>query len=439
MKARTAALFWAGLYLLLAAFPLLVLLIGPLPGGGGRWWDFAMGLGFAGLAVMGLQFVMTARFRRATAPFGIDIIYYFHRWIAVGGLGLILAHCVILRVLYPDALGPVNPRDASMHMTAGRAALALFVLIVATSLWRKQFGIEYDRWRWGHALMAVAAVVLAVTHIEGVGYYTNAGWKQVVWGAYSMLWIVLLAYVRVVKPWMLLRRPYTVVDVRAEHGHAWTLTLEPAGSHSMKFRPGQFAWLTLGASPFAAREHPFSFSGSAEEPRKLEFTIRELGDFTRTIGDTKAGETAYVDGPYGVFSTDFHPDASGFVFVAGGVGIAPIMSMLRTLAGRAETRPLRLVYGNRRWDDVLFREELERLGTALDLRVVHVLEEPPMDWSGEVGAITPLMVAKAIPETSPAPEFFLCGPRAMSDVVQRGLVDRGVPLGRIHFELFDMV
>src|SRR5690606_40092254 len=62
---------WIVAYILLAVFPLLVLLSGDVPPGGGFGWDFAMAVGFGGLAIMGLQSVLTARFRRATAPFGV--------------------------------------------------------------------------------------------------------------------------------------------------------------------------------------------------------------------------------------------------------------------------------------------------------------------------------------------------------------------------------
>ncbi|HOY60427.1 MAG TPA: hypothetical protein PK640_20095 [Verrucomicrobiota bacterium] len=104
--------------------------------------------------------------------------------------------------------------------------------------------------------------------------------------------------------------------------------------------------MTLGDSPFSDREHPFSFSGSAEQaPRHLEFTIKELGDFTRRIKNLKRGQRAYLDGPFGALSADRHPGAEGFVFIAGGIGITPMMSHLRTFADRGDRRPLVLIYG----------------------------------------------------------------------------------------------
>lgn len=152
----------------------------------------------------------------------------------------------------------------------------------------------------------------------------------------------------------------------------------------------------------------------------------------------RPGERAYVDGPHGVFTTDRHPHAPGFVFIAGGVGIAPIMSMLRALADRGDSRPLRLVYGNRRWEDVAFREELEALTQRLDLALVHVLQEPPAEWAGLRGMLDETVIRAAIPADAREFVYFLCGPKPMSESVQRSLRRLGVPLHRIHCELFEM-
>lgn len=424
--------------MLLVMAPLLVLLSGQMPVGGGYWWDFAMALGFGGLAMQALQSVLTARFRQATAPFGIDIVYYFHRWAAVAGFGLIVAHYLILRARYPAAIGPLNPVTARWEMTAGRVALLLFTLLILSSLGRKALRVEYDRWRITHSLMALVAVSLAMAHIWGVGYYTGVAWKGGVWVAYTALWLGVIGYVRIARPIALLRQPYRVVEVQPERGRSWTVAVKPDGHAGFRFRPGQFAWLTLRASPWEAREHPFSFSGSAVDTQGFRFTIKELGDFTRTVKEVRAGEIAYVDGPHGIFSTDYFPQAPGFVFVAGGIGIAPIMSMLRTLADRGDVRPLRLVYGNRCWADVVFREELQALSSRLDLTVVHVLQEPPPNWTGPRGLLSEPVIRAAIPAGALSSLFFLCGPRPMSDSVQRSLGRMGVPAHRIHCELFDM-
>lgn len=432
------AALWVLLYIAAAAFPLLMLLVGPLPKGGGLWWDFAMGLGFAGLAMMGLQFVLTARFRRLAAPFGIDIIYYFHRWAAVGAFALILAHYSILRGRYPASLGTANPFEAPGHMTAGRVALLAFATLIVSSLWRKQLRIEYDCWRIAHAILAACGVGFAIWHVQGVGYYTWSPGKGFVWVAFSALWLIVLAYIRAVRPWLLSRKPYAVVSVTPERGDSWTVTLAPRGNHTLAFSPGQFAWLSLGASPFRCKEHPFSISSSAENTREIQFTIKELGDFTRTIKNVPPGARAYVDAPYGVFTTDLYPDAPGFVMIAGGVGIAPIMSMLRTLADRNDRREIRLIYGNSKWERVLFREEIEMLAMRLKLNVAHILSYPPEGWTGATGILTEAVLSKLLNSAPKGLVYFVCGPKGMIKSAQRTLRKLGVPLRRIHFEHFDM-
>jgi predicted ferric reductase len=432
-------LVWVAAYIGLAAFPLAILLFGPMPRGGGFWWDFSMALGFGGLALMGLQFVLTARFRRLFAPFGIDIIYYFHRWIAIGGTALIVAHYLIIRVLHPESLGPADPRYAPWHLSAGRLALVAIVALVVTSLWRKALRLHYDAWRVGHALLAATAMILAIVHVHGVGHYTAAPWKNALWLAYSVAWLAVLGHIRLVKPALLLRRPYRVTNVWPERGASWTVTLKPVHGERLAFSPGQFAWLSLGTNPFRMKEHPFSFSGSAKAPNELQFTIKELGDFTRTIKNLPVGTIAYVDGPYGRFTTDLHPRAAGFVFIAGGVGIAPIMSMLRTLADRGDRRPIHLIYGSWRRTDTLFLEALDALAKRLTLHVTHVLQQPPEDWPGEVGLIAEAVLARVLPVEATHYPCFVCGPKAMTDYVLPSLRSLGFPLRNQHTELFEMV
>jgi predicted ferric reductase len=299
--------------------------------------------------------------------------------------------------------------------------------------------LEYDAWRIAHALLATVALALAFWHVLAAGRYLDTAWKQALWATYGALWMLLIAYVRLLRPWRLARRPWRVAEVRAERGRVWTLVLEPPAGERLRFAPGQFAWVSLRASPFAMREHPFSIASSAERDDRIELSIKELGDFTSTIKNTKPGETAWLDAPYGTFGIDQSPHAAGYAFVAGGVGIAPILSMLRTLADRGDRRPLVLFYGNRVWERVAFREELEQLQQRLTLTVVHVLQEPPQDWQGERGFVSEDILMRHLPVTRHRFEYFLCGPTPMTQGVERALAALGVPAARVHAEIFDWV
>ena len=87
---------WLVLYLLFILAPLFALLAGSLPPARDFWTEFAVALGYSGLAMMGLQFGITARFRYVTEPWGEDVIYHFHRQISLVAVGLVVAHPFIL-------------------------------------------------------------------------------------------------------------------------------------------------------------------------------------------------------------------------------------------------------------------------------------------------------------------------------------------------------
>ncbi len=434
-------ILWILIYLVLVSAPLVILLIGPVPEGREFWRELSVALGFAGLAMMALQFVLTARFKWLKAPYGADIVYHFHRQISFVALAMILAHPLLLFVFSPATLTLLNLFSAPWRARAGVTAVVLLLLLIGASVWHKSLKIEYTNWRIWHGILASLVIVLAVSHVVMARHYLNTPWKQALWVTYGIFWIGLLIYVRIIKPILLLQRPYEVESVTPERGNAWSLTARPVGHRGLKFMPGQFAWITVLSSPFAEAEHPFSFSSSASEPDRLTFTIKELGDFTRQIKDLQPGQRVYVDGPFGHFSIDRHTHAEQFVFIAGGVGITPTMSMLRTMAERGDKRPVTLLYANKEWDSVIFREELGTLKDKLHLNLVHVLEVPPTNWSGETGFVTRAILERHLPKTSKRNtiEIFICGPQPMINAVENALTQLGVPFGDFHSERFDLV
>ena len=264
--------------------------------------------------------------------------------------------------------------------------LSLFALIslVAMALWRATLHIRYEIWHLTHIAFAVVAVTGGILHMVGWGFYLTDPWKRALWICLTIFWIGLLLYVRIVKPLFMLRRPYRLSEVRKERGDTTTLVMQPDGHAGFRFKPGQFGWLTVWGSPFKITGHPFSFSSSAEATDgRVEMSIRNLGDFTSEIHKVPVGKRVYLDGPYGAFTIGNPADMH--VLIAGGVGVTPMMSMIRTLADRGDKRPVILLYGSKDWESITFREELEALKKRLNLTVVHVLANPPAGWTGETG------------------------------------------------------
>jgi len=166
-------------------------------------------------------------------------------------------------------------------------------------------------------------------------------------------------------------------------------------------------------------------------------TIRNLGDFTSAIDKVPVGQRVYVDGPYGAFTIGNPADMH--VLIAGGVGITPMTSMIRTLADRGDRRPVILLYGSRDWESITFREELETLKARLNLTVVHVLADPPPGWTGERGFITAEVFKRHLPPPYADHEYFICGPNVMMDAIEAALGEMKVPMSKYHSERYSFV
>lgn len=433
------AFCWIGAYLFITLFPLLLLLIYPPFDDRGFWLDFSVALGFIGLAMMALQFALTARINRIEASYGIDIILQFHRYISIVAVALILIHPLVLFAVRPETIQLLNfPAAPWRARYAVLSTLALIALIV-TTIWRQQLKIPYEPWRTLHGTLAVVALVLGLFHALGVGNYLGLFWKSVLWSALILGALWLFVYIRLVKPWFMLKKPYLVEQIRPERGDVWTLALRPRGHEGFGFQPGQFAWITLDISPYRMREHPFSMSSIGDRTDLIAFSIKALGDFTNTIKDVKPGTKAYLDGPYGVFTTDRYENSAGFVLIAGGIGITPMMSMLVTAIERKDERPYLLIYASKSWDDITFREELDLLKEELNLTVVHVLRNPPEDWSGETGYVDKELLERYIPEQRGTRNYFICAAPKMMDQVEAALHELDVPVTNVHLEHFNLV
>ena len=389
---------------------------------------------------MGLQFLVAACSRWLAAPFGTDVLLQYHRQIGYVSLLFILAHPLLLFVADAGYLALLDVTTAPLRAQMAAISTVALLVLVALSVWRKKLRIGYELWQLTHTVLAFVTVAAALTHVLLVGYYVNEPLEVALWLWLSVVFVGLILWVRVVRPLEIRSKAWHIEDVIPERGGIHTIMLKPSRFHArefdgFRFEPGQFAWVKVGESPFAVTWHPFSISSSAEKAGRVTLSIKAAGDFTQKISYLKPGTPVYLNGPHGAFTLD-RRDGPGFVFICAGVGITPLLSMIRTMADRNDLRPCYLFFGNRDWESVAFREEIEDLGSRLNLEVVHVLSRPPEDWEGEEGRIRAAVLARHLPERYQDLQYFICGPEPLMDAAEDALADLGVPRRRVHSERF---
>jgi len=437
LKKKIQTYLWIVLYFLMTFLPLVLLMIFPRPEGREFLREVSVALGFLAMALLGLQTIPTSRLKFFTKAFPMDTLYTFHHGLSIFAFLIALAHPILLFINNPETLRLLNVVEAPWRARAAVFSILAFMMLVVTSVWRELMKIKYDIWRWWHDGMSFLAIGLALYHMFKVNYYMSLTYQRVIWFGLTGIWLAIILYIRVARPIIMLKRPYKVVKLEEERGQSWSLYLKPEGHAGMDFEAGQFAWITK-ESPFIFRENPFSFSTNADRDDDLiGFTIKELGDFTNQVKEMEPGDIIYVDGPYGTFSMDEH-ECKSMVFVAGGIGSAPVMSMLRTLAARNCKERLTFFYGNPTWESVIYREELEELEKKLNLDLVHVLEKPPEDWEGETGFINTDVLNRHLPDDYLDTVFFICGPLPMIEAVEPCLHELEVPRTHIYSEQYEM-
>lgn len=436
-----SSVFLIILYALIALSPIVAVACLWMKGEMTLMHETGTSLAFAAFGIIALQPVLVSRWKWMERPFGLDVISRFHRYMGLFAVGLLLAHPPLM-AFGGAGVNLLTTLDLPWYVLLGKAMLVLLVIHVCVSVWYPSFGLTFERWRSYHNAMAVLIVTGAFVHSWWAGYDLGPIPMRVLW--LVLFGLAAFAYVhhKVLVPRRLRRFPYRVEAVEQENRNVWTVKLAPAGGERVyDYHPGQFHFITLlRERGLPVEEHHWTISSSPAQRDFISSTIKESGDFTATIGKTLPGDLALVDGPFGRFSYTFHSHENDYVFIAGGIGITPIMSMLRHMRDTGKAVDALLLYGNRTEKDIVFREELAEIEASAvpHLKVVHILSSPEDGWRGETGHVDTEKLRRLIKFESPKTVFYICAPPGMTKKVVEGLRSLGVPYGRMHTEQFSL-
>lgn len=386
------------------------------------------------------QFFFMGRMPWLERVFGLDRLSRLHHDNGKRGLVLLLLHPLFLLVGY-NSLSQLGLWGQTLsflseyeHVLWAVIGLGLFVTVAGMSIFlsiRKRF--RYETWYFVH-LTAYVAVFLSFWHQIDIGEDLVS--KQAFYWYWIGLYIAVFAshaVFRFVRPvWNYFRYGFYVSRIVPENHNTTSVYIGGRYLDSFHINPGQFMILRFFTGKLWWQAHPFSLS-LVPDGKELRVTIKNVGDFTSQIPAIPVGTRLMIDGPYGVF-TELFSVSPKVLFIAGGIGITPIRSLMEAMA--RHKKDVALLYANRTERDIVFKKEFDEVTSRYGGTVTHVISDDP-NYPGQKGRLDKEKIRQLVPDLKDR-EVYLCGPVSMMEAVRQALEDLGLAPSRIHYEEFSL-
>jgi predicted ferric reductase len=381
------------------------------------------------------QFILMGRVGWLEPIFGLDRLAIFHRFNGYATLILVLLHSSIMFVAHGVWDNELFAVLGYPFVVLAVLAEVMLVLTVGLSIYIIRRHLKFETWYTVHWLNYLFIAIVPFHQFVNGTTLNSVPW-------FSSYWLALYIFVAlnvivwrfgmtVVKHW---RFGFKVEKVVAETPTATSVYITGKNLEKYKARGGQFVLVRFLAPPYIWQEHPFSLS-MLPNKEHIRLTIRQLGDFTNLIPQLKPGTPVWVSGPFGTFTNELQ-ETDKVLYIAGGIGITPIRSMIEARARSGVKSDAVMLYGNRTETDTALMNELQPLAAQLNMPIHNVLSEQK-DYAGEKGYVDKEKIARLVPDVAER-DVFLCGPPPMMAGVIAELKELGVPDGHIHFERFSL-
>ncbi|MGW6892088.1 ferredoxin reductase family protein [Streptomyces chartreusis] len=384
--------------------------------------------------LMLFQLLLVARLPWLDRRIGMDRLTVWHRWVGFTLLWTILTHATLV------VLGYATLDDTSMGKTfvalsgvpaslLGMLAAALVVVIGVSSTRGLRRRLQYEVWHGLHLLLYVALGLAFVHQLQETTTFTSSAFATAYWW---ILWLFAFGSLltgRLVMPlWRNSYHRFTVAAVVPESDNVVSVYVTGRHLDKLPARAGQFCIWRFPGHHHWWLANPFSLS-AAPDGRGLRLTAKAAGSTSAGLRNVPVGSRAYVEGPYGAF-TSLHRSRPGALLIAGGVGITPVRAMLEDQT----TGDFVVLYRVRSEADAVLLEEVRHL-VALRGGRLHLLT----GRTGEnaVPPFDPANLYRLVPDITDR-DVYVCGPPAMTTAVLGGLRELRVPAGQVHAERFGL-
>jgi ferredoxin-NADP reductase len=231
----------------------------------------------------------------------------------------------------------------------------------------------------------------------------------------------------------------TVAAFRDETPTVRTFTLQVPGWRA--HRPGQHVDLRLTAEDGYSVERSYSIASEPERTGEIDVTVERVpdGEVSPFLHDVvEVGDGLELRGPIGGYFVWEAALGGPLLLVAGGSGVVPLMAMVRHRRRVGSSAPTRLLFSSRHLEEVIYRDELDRLAGVRDgFEVIHTLtRSQPPGWTGYNRRIDDRMLGDVLQPLGVQARVYICGPTALVEVAANALVRLGLPPDRVRTERF---
>lgn len=386
--------------------------------------------GLLGMALFSLNLILASRLKFLDKYFyGLDKVYNYHRATGAIAFSLLLFHPLFLVVKYVQ----ISLRSAALFLlpftgdpaiTYGIIALILMIALMSVTFYIK---LKYQNWKISHKFM-VAVFVFAILHT----LYISSDISR---DAVLRFYILALAclglaagfYRSFLSKFLNNNFTYKIIGLNRLNRSMVEIELKPTG-RMIKFQAGQFVFLSFKAAGLNQEIHPFTIASSPRE-ENLKFVIKALGDYTDRLENLRVGDLASVEGPFGKFSYKNVANKNQ-VWLAGGVGITPFLSMAGDL--RDSDCKIDLYYCTKDKAEAVLLERLAGLSLANHNFKIR-------SWcSVDSGRINAEKIAE-LSQGLAGKDIFICGPAPFMESLEEQFLEMKIPASSIHWENFNLI
>jgi len=393
-------------------------------------------LGLSACLLIFLQLPLAGRLKVLDRIFSLPGLIRQHRihaW-AIAILAFIHPLCVLI----PEGTLIVPLEMRYWPEWIGVGLLASILSQFVASQWRRSLGIAFHSWLRFHRIAGLLVAGLLVVHVLYVSEsFSEDGLPRLAVVGAAVAFLLFWLWVR--SAWLRMRRkPFLVSCVEPTGSDCTCIELTPVKHTLLPYIPGQFAWVFFESATVKPEPHAFTLTSTPSRPGMLQFTIRECGDWTRTVGGLSIGDRAFIQGPFGRFGHLYAEPGRGLIMIAGGIGITPMLSMLRFMADHGDNRPVTLIWSNRSRENMVFADEMDDLAAKLTgLRMIPIFTRNAVGGEPS-GRLDRKSLKTILNGCSRRSAIFVCGPPQMMRQIKADLKTLAFPARLIFSEAFGL-